>query len=219
MSETQQVLSAIVAVSRVLSEKGIPKARKAPKEAGGYPFRGIDDALAALSPLLPANNLVIVPEILEQQAIERSSPGSKVLFCWNVKVKYHVLSSTDHSSISAIMAGEGFDWSDKGLMKAISNSYKMLVWQLFCVPTTGPVDSEMESHEIQHDPAGDERALQQMAHEILNFIVQRDLPKITTYTMKMGGSIKGKVLPLVQASPIWDKQNPEIQDAIIKRLS
>jgi hypothetical protein len=46
-----------------LAKTGIAKNRKN-QQGSGYMFRGIDDVYAALSPLLSAHKLVVIPRVL-----------------------------------------------------------------------------------------------------------------------------------------------------------
>ena len=57
-----KVYQSIGQVSAALSKEGISKDRS--NQQQGYKFRGIDDCLNALAPLLSANHLVILPEVL-----------------------------------------------------------------------------------------------------------------------------------------------------------
>jgi hypothetical protein len=63
MAATQHrphVYQAIAEVQGELAKTGIAKNRKN-QQGSGYMFRGIDDVYAALSPLLSAHKLVVIP--------------------------------------------------------------------------------------------------------------------------------------------------------------
>ena len=115
-----------------------------------YKFRGIDDVLNALSPLLAKNGLVVLPEVLGRQVSEKTSNNGKPLFYVTVKVKFTFISSEDGSSHDVVVYGEAMDSGDKATNKAMSAAYKYMAIQSFCIATEGDNDADMTTHELNN---------------------------------------------------------------------
>jgi ERF superfamily len=155
MTEEQkvpEVLKAIIAVKAELAKEGIGKDQTNTHQK--YKFRGIDDIYNALSSLMAANNLSIMPKKVERWATEREKKGGEsVTIHVTVKVVYEFISSIDESAYQVEMWGEAMDFSDKATNKAMSAAYKYACLQVFCIPTQGDGD-EGDKDDIE---AGRER--------------------------------------------------------------
>lgn len=147
------VYQCISAVQKELAEKGIGKNHKNAQQ--GYVFRGIDDVYNALAPSLATHGLVILPEVIDRQVIERATRNGGALFYVTLSVKYHFVSSHDGSSHAVIAIGEAMDSGDKATNKAMSAAYKYACFQTFCIPTEA-MDADAETHEVA--PKKDNRA-------------------------------------------------------------
>lgn len=112
----------------------------------GFMYRGIDDVMNALQPLLAKNKVFIVPEILEQTREERiSSKGGDLIYSI-CKIKYKFYAE-DGSSVEAITIGEGMDSGDKATNKAMAIAMKYALFQVFCIPTDEMKDPDSETPE------------------------------------------------------------------------
>lgn len=112
----------------------------------GFKFRGIDDVMNALQPLLAKYKVFIVPEILEQIREERTtSKGSNLIYSI-CKIKYKFYAE-DGSYIEAITIGEGMDSGDKATNKAMAIAMKYALFQVFCIPTEEMKDPDGETPE------------------------------------------------------------------------
>jgi hypothetical protein len=127
------VYDCIVAVSRDLAAAGIAKSRSNAQQ--GYKFRGIDDVLNALSPLLAKYKLVILPRILSRTVVERATQKGGVLFYVVVEAEFDFVSAADGTTHTVKMYGEAMDSADKATNKAMSAAYKYAALQTFCIPT------------------------------------------------------------------------------------
>ena len=112
----------------------------------GFKYRGIDDVMNALQPLLSKNKVFIVPEILEQTREERQTTKGGNLIYSICKIKYKFYAE-DGSSIEAITIGEGMDSGDKATNKAMAIAMKYALFQVFCIPTEEMKDPDGESPE------------------------------------------------------------------------
>lgn len=140
------VYQAIAAITDAFSKSGISKDRENRQQ--GFVFRGIDDVLNALAPLLAANHLVILPKVLKRELTERSTQKGGVLFNVVVEVEYRFVSAMDGSEATVgPFPGEAMDAGDKATNKAVSAAYKYMAFQTFCIPTEGDNDADGQSHE------------------------------------------------------------------------
>lgn len=112
----------------------------------GFKYRGIDDVMNALQPLLSKNKVFIVPQILEQTREERTTNKGGNLIYSICKVKY-IFYAEDGTSIEAITIGEGMDSGDKATNKAMSIAMKYALFQVFCIPTEEMKDPDEETPE------------------------------------------------------------------------
>jgi len=131
----------------IMSEMNAIGKNRKNTQGQGFMYRGIDDVMNALNPLLTKYRVFIYPEILEQTREERkSSKGSNLIYSI-CRIKYHVCAD-DGSSIDSIVVGEGMDSGDKATNKAMSVAFKYLCFQLFCIPTEEMMDPDAESYEV-----------------------------------------------------------------------
>ena len=112
----------------------------------GFMYRGIDDVMNALQPLLAKNKVFIVPEILEQMREERTTSKGGNLIYSICKIKYKFYAE-DGSSVEAITIGEGMDSGDKATNKAMAIAMKYELFQVFCIPTDEMKDPDSETPE------------------------------------------------------------------------
>lgn len=152
-----EVYKAVCAVQLALSKQGIAK----DKQAQGYKFRGIDDIYNALSPLLAANNLCIIPRMLTRTYVERTSKSGGSLYFVCVHAEFDFVSAIDGSKHTASTFGEAMDSSDKATNKAMSAAYKYAAFQTFAIPTEG--DNDADAHTPIAAPVDVLKALQDAA--------------------------------------------------------
>jgi hypothetical protein len=136
---TPAVLTAVQAVMHDIGTVGISKDRK--NKDQGFNFRGIDDMLNALSPLLVKHKLIVVPQCENREVIEsKTKSGSTMWKVW-LKVNYTVY-GPDGSTLTACTYGEAMDTADKATNKAMSVALKYLFIQLFAIPVVGTDDPD-----------------------------------------------------------------------------
>ena len=99
-----------------------------------YAYRGIDDVMNELHPLLAEFGVTIVPEVMEQTRENRvTSKGTPMIYSI-MKIRFHFY-AIDGSEVMATVIGEGMDTSDKASNKAMAIAYKYACFQVFCIPT------------------------------------------------------------------------------------
>lgn len=141
---TPKVYSAILSAMNDIGSIG--KHRKNAQQ--GYSFRGVDDVLNSLQPVLIKNNLLIIPNVISQNITEHPSKSGGTLFRVICEMKFSVVSVLDGSRLETTFIGEAMDSGDKATNKAMSTAYKYFAFQLFCIPTDEVKDTETDSPEV-----------------------------------------------------------------------
>jgi hypothetical protein len=150
----KNVYQLIAAVSAEIAKRGITKDRN--NQAQGYKFRGIDDVYNALSPVMSAAGLVILPRITAREVSERKNQKGSILFYVTVEAEFDFVSSHDGSKHTVKTYGEAMDSGDKATNKAMSAAYKYAAFQTFCIPTEGDNDADAHTHVVAYEsPAFD----------------------------------------------------------------
>lgn len=150
-----KVYQSIAAITGEMAKVGIAKGRKNNQQ--GYSFRGIDDVYSALSGLLAAHKLCVIPRVQSRTVTERETKNGGVLFYAIVDVEFDLVHADDGSRHTARIVGEAMDSGDKATNKAMSAAYKYFALQTFCIPTEGDNDADAHTHEVKGriEPRGD----------------------------------------------------------------
>jgi ERF superfamily len=152
-----KVYAAITKVMGAIGQTGISKERTNQKQ--GYKFRGIDDVYNALSGLLSAHGLCILPRVTSREVTERATQAGGVLFYVVLGMEFDIVCAEDGSKHTVAVSGEAMDSGDKATNKAMSAAFKYACMQVFCIPTEGNPDADAETHEVApregHSPKGD----------------------------------------------------------------
>lgn len=116
----------------------------------GFKFRGIDDVMNALKPILTKNKIFTVPQVLEQTRESKvTTKGGELRYSLlKIAVRFY---TTDGSFVEAVTLGEGMDSGDKASNKAMAIAYKYALFQVFCIPTEETTDPDSESYETKHE--------------------------------------------------------------------
>lgn len=129
-------------ISAIMSEIGAI-GKDQTNKSQGFKYRGIDDVMNALQPLLVKHGVFVVPEVTEHKREERkTNSGGNLLY--SICTMKYTFFATDGSSITAVVVGEGMDSGDKATNKAMAIAFKYACFQVFCIPT-----------EEMKDPDGD----------------------------------------------------------------
>lgn len=128
--ENKQIIEGLAAIMSEIGAIG-----KTKKSTGvNYAYRGIDDVMNELHPLLAKHQVITVPEVVEHHREERQTTSGKPMIYSIMTVKMHFV-AVDGSEIVATVVGEGMDLSDKAGNKAMAVAYKYACFQVFCIPT------------------------------------------------------------------------------------
>lgn len=138
-----RVYQAISAIAGELAHDGVAKTRF--NAEGGYFYRGIDDVLERLAPLLARHRVCILPRVLERSACERVEADGTPLTLVTLKAAFDMISAEDGSCHTIEAYGEALDPGDKGTAKAMQSAYKYAVLQAFCIPASDAGDADARS--------------------------------------------------------------------------
>ena len=143
MAETTGIHAAMIGI---LSEIGaIDKAQW--NTGQKYAFRGIDQFMNTLHPLLVKHRVFITPNVEHVERSMGTSKNGSVMFSTLLTVRY-TFHAEDGSTIDVVSVGEGADSSDKATNKASSAAFKYAVMQAFCIPTEEMIDGDAENPEM-----------------------------------------------------------------------
>lgn len=160
-SETHGVYAALTAAIADTAE-GIKKNKTAGSGQFSYKFRGVDDVLNFLSPVLARHKLAVVPhKVLAFEQTERRSikkgynkgdPDIEViLYCSRLRQAWR-LYHADGSYVEGENEVENANGQDKGPNACVSVSFKYFCLMTFCVPIDDK-SVEDETTETHHTPA------------------------------------------------------------------
>lgn len=133
MSEAKKIYKAMQGVMKDVCETGIGKNSK--NKDQGYNFRGIEDAMNALAPLLVKHGIVCVPKHGKPERFDRMTKSGGTLSFVTTSSDFDLIHVDDGSSVTVTTNGEGMDSSDKATNKAMSMAFKYALFQTFVVPT------------------------------------------------------------------------------------
>ena len=160
-------------IAKIVGEVGaIAKGRK--NTAQNFNFRGIDDILNHMSPLLARHSCFMTPEILSFEQVDRPTKSGGNQTFSKVTVRYK-LYADDGSFVTCDAIGEAQDTADKSAAKAQSVAYKIAMISLFCIP----VEQEMlDPDEDQPEVHGDEALRLSIKKAILSAKTSEALDKL-----------------------------------------
>lgn len=138
-------------------------------EAQRFNFRGIDDVMNGLHQAMADAGVFLTTEA----HYESMSRTTKMVTGWKngreitkeavevlLPVTFHFISAEDGSELTAELIGEGIDYGDKGINKALSIALKYALLQAFLIPTEDMAEPDKEAfeREPEHKPAKETKA-------------------------------------------------------------
>lgn len=207
-----KVYQAINAVQAALAQTGITKDRK--NQQQGYSFRGIDDVFNALSPLLAAHGLCILPRVVSRECVERQTMKGGTLFYVTVGVEFDFVCAEDGSTHMVKTYGEAMDSADKATNKAMSAAYKYAAFQAFAIPTEGDNDADAHTPALQPAPRAAPKSVVVAAPK--TYIVEpasEDLVKLSNSVIDMTTTALDQVTNADDVMNVF-KQNRSLYDEL-----
>jgi ERF superfamily len=135
----------MVAVQAELAKVGISKDRK--NEQQNFRFRGIDDTLNVVCPILASQHVLMTPCYEDYPDVERVTGKGSTLIYSKVKGTFTFTSALDGSAVGVTTFGVAMDSGDKGMNKAMSAALKYALLQTFLVPTESNEDADSTTQE------------------------------------------------------------------------
>jgi hypothetical protein len=218
-AEAPKVYAAIAAVMAHMSKEGIGKDRQS-GDGGGpkFKFRGIDDIYNALSSVMSANKLMMLPRVLDRTSEERPTRNGGVMFYTTVKAEFDLVSAEDGSKHTVVTFGEAMDSSDKSTNKAMSAAFKYAAMQAFCIPTEGDNDADSTTHEVvvqtidKYQVASLEALIEEVGADKAKFLAHiklKTLEEIPAVNLDDAVKIlRKKAKPKPQADPVLADEIP-----------
>jgi len=189
----------VVAMLKVMDEVGaIGKGRTNPQQ--GYKFRGIDDVVAELQPLMAKHGILMSPKVLEREreVLATKSGGSMASVRLLVE---HTFRVADGSSVVATTLGEAMDSGDKASNKAMSAALKYALTETFMIPVR---ESERDTEE--HSP--------QLAPKVLTEQLKASLAAQQTRPVFIAGGLVNGVV----SRPIANPAKAVVDAAKVRRM-
>lgn len=131
-------------------------AKKQTNDTQHFNFRGIDDVMNGLHQAMADAGVFLTTEA----HYESMSRTTKTVTGWKngrevtkeavevlLPVTYHFRSAEDGSELTAELIGEGIDYGDKGINKALSIALKYALLQAFLIPTEDMAEPDKEAFE------------------------------------------------------------------------
>lgn len=113
----------------------------------GYSFRGIEDAMNMLSPLLAKHGIYPVTKSIVDVRNDEVQSKSGTAGYHYVRRYTFTFYAEDGSSVDTTADGEAIDYGDKASNKAYSTAYREAFWKMFVVPFAAD-DIENHTHEL-----------------------------------------------------------------------
>jgi hypothetical protein len=173
-----------------------------------YNFRGIEQAVDMLSPILAKHGVFPTTENIESISSEavQSKSGSAGYHYVN-RYTFHFYAE-DGSFVRTQADGEAIDYGDKSSNKAYSTAYREALWKLFVVPFQAD-DTENHSHDlvapvVQYAPkAKPTKTPHESAYDaIMGVLTPEDATKVAeqiTNSKKLTESEKADLMDTLQA--------------------
>lgn len=109
----------------------------------GYQFRGIDDVIDALNPLLAKHGVFFVPDVIERIESARQTRNGGTMWVVNLHVRYRFYGPAG-DSVEATAWGEGTDSGDKATQKAMTGAMKYVLFQVFAIATHEQAEADSD---------------------------------------------------------------------------
>ena len=140
---TAGIQSALLEAMKQIAKTGIAKAHKAALGGATVNYRGIEDAMNAMSVILTDCGITVTPAYSDMHITERvkgDPKDGKAMRFATVKGRF-TFAAMDSTSVACEVYGEAMDSGDKALTKAQSVAFRTALFQQFVVPTMA-VDPE-----------------------------------------------------------------------------
>lgn len=149
------IYTKLAEIQRGIHGVGIAKNRR--NQDQKFNFRGIDDAIAALAPLLSEFGVMVFPAYSAIVIDPRATKSGGTTYNVQLQGAFTFVDSDDGSERTVgPFYGEANDGQDKAISKATSVAYRNMVFLTFCAPHEAVIGGDPDAH---GEPEEDEGAL------------------------------------------------------------
>lgn len=152
MADQRTIFERMVAIQTELPPIG--KTQKNIQQ--GFMFRGHDDVLNALNPLLSKHGVFCVPDVVQRLTAQRTTAKGSIMFEVDLHVRFTFYGEAG-DSITASTWGEGTDMGDKATNKAMTMAYKNVLNQAFAISTAEMRDPDADTSDHSRATPPDRR--------------------------------------------------------------
>lgn len=142
--EEKKIYKAIPAIMEEIGHIGKDKIN----QQQGFMFRGIDQVMNTMKPLLSKHGVFVLPVITKTTREERQTKSGGTLIYTMHTVDYHFIAD-DGSEVVATIVGEGMDSADKSSNKAMAVAFKYAFFQVFCIPTEEMAKDDPDNYTVE----------------------------------------------------------------------
>jgi hypothetical protein len=111
-----------------------------------FHFRGHDDVMNALNPLLARHGVFFVPDVLDRVTSQRATKSGSTMYEVNLHVRFTFWGARG-DQVTASGWGEGTDMGDKATSKAMTMALKYVLAQTFALSTAETSDPDGQTPE------------------------------------------------------------------------
>lgn len=151
MSAAASIHERMVAILKELP----PVGKDQRNQQQGFMFRGHDDVMNALNPLLGKHGVFVSPDVLERVPSQRTTSKGGVMFEVNLHVRFRFYGALG-DYVEASAWGEGTDSGDKSTNKAMTMAFKNVLNQVFAISNkeTQDADADTPPESVDSRPTG-----------------------------------------------------------------
>lgn len=144
------------ALSAVMADvQNISKDQRVTEGPARFSFRGVDDVVNVVGPVLRKHKVIVVPHEVQSVEHERYQTKSGALMDGiTIRILWRFYAE-DGSFIEAASAGQSSDSGDKAIPKAHSVAYRTVLLQALCIPTDEPDPDQTVHERAQAEPLAD----------------------------------------------------------------
>jgi len=110
-----------------------------------YSFRGIDQLITTVQPVLNNVGVTIVPKVISYESQDRQTANNIQRWC-TVLMKYTITGPAG-DTVESVIVGEAADVADKAMNKALSNAAKYFYFQTFWFGIGGMDEGDLDHPE------------------------------------------------------------------------
>lgn len=127
--------------------KDLPPVGKDQKnQQQGFMFRGHDDVMNALNPILARHGVFVMPDVVDRIPSQRTTSKGSIMFEVNLHVRFRFYGAAG-DYVEASAWGEGTDSGDKSTNKAMTMAFKNVLNQAFAISNKEVADADAHTPE------------------------------------------------------------------------